>query len=388
MNWSNVSRAPFATVKAGCPRCPACGWRAEPGPNGGVGLAMRIHCYREHGLRLRFGGGRGRVPETPGGVDLGAEVAAHAWVARSALRNAGGPADPEVEADALVGLMEAILTWDHRVGGGFATWANRIIRRIASDRRDHVTHRPRLAAWAGRSGQAHELALGLADDRAGWPEAAELAEEAARAAALVASGLLDGAERRVMEARFPARGDGRRHAEVAAARGVCEERVRQVERGALAKLRRAMGGGPGKPPRPAKPKPPEPGYFVVLAGPDRLPTALDAKSVLRPSRGEVAVFTDRRAARAMANRLRERCAASVAEAPPVKEGGATPWGPARLIDAVPVARARSDTVRATADAVRAALAEGRGARCRSGRSRGSSRRRGAQPGSGRSAARR
>jgi len=300
---SKVSHTPFATVgKNG--KCPSCGWEPDGGGlfGRGITMALRIHCYRKHGLRL-VAGVRSRLPsDTTTPIDLDAEFTAHLWVIELAVRNWCVRPRDEVMQEACWALLSAILQWDKRKNKSFRTFATPLIHQRAGK--------------AAKKAQQDSLCQGTPLRVMLSPppdEAPATCDEIAKA-----SLLLTDAQRKVLGMRFcekPATFD-----EIGESMGVSKERVRQIEMSALRRLHKELTGeengprGAKRKPR-RKPKPrkkkglglPVRGRFAILW--DSVPTEMDKFNTLRLT-GSVSVFTDRSIAARLAENLKARLAAA------------------------------------------------------------------------------
>jgi len=98
----------------------------------------RLHCYREHAVRLHPGGntspGRGRVDMT----DINAEVRGHIHVVEAAMDAVApalaAPVEDDMRADMALMVMRAVLKWDRRVEPDFAAFLTRTVRDEAEHR--------------------------------------------------------------------------------------------------------------------------------------------------------------------------------------------------------------------------------------------------------------
>lgn len=298
---SSVSHAPFAVINRKDGRCPSCGWSPpEGGVYGhGIRMSLRIHCYREHGLRLSLGD-RKRMPSPPtAGIDLDAETAAHLWVVKHALRRfTAVPGDDAVQ-EGRMGLLAAILLWDSRKCVSFCGYASRIIRQkvgIAALEAESERQAP-----AGRP-----LRIMLpSPDPADTPLATS--DEVAKAMRV-----LPDVQRNILECLFrenPETLEG-----IGKSIGINKERVRQVKIDTLRRLWAELtgedkSGWPGdRRPKARRRSDPrfgsaKPGRFVVLL--DGAPTRMDAFGTLRHA-DVASVFTDRRMAARLAHNLKVR----------------------------------------------------------------------------------
>ena len=270
----DVSPAPFATVgKTG--RCPSCDWSPEGGGlrNRGISMALRIHCYREHGLRLSLGTRRRLPPDAAEPIDLDAEVADHLWIIDKVVCQWNPRPRDEVMQEARIALMSAILQWDGQKGA-FHDYAGSVIHRGAT----RAIHRcaTRAATSASKpEGAPLRVMLSPSPDPADTPLATP--DDAVRAMRL-----LTDVQRTVLSMRFQIPAS---LLEIGGVIGLSKERVRQIEIKALSVLRVELVGEPltTQPRRrrtvsvrllkPARP------LFTVLQGTS--PTKVDDSGLLR-----------------------------------------------------------------------------------------------------------
>lgn len=348
---ATVSDAPFAIVGSNG-KCPSCGWTPRDGglcDSGGITLVLRIHCYREHGLRLTIGA-RSRLPAmATAAIDLDAEFAAHMWVIDRSVRNWRVRPRDEVMQAARMALLKAILLWDkQKKGGAFPDFAWPLIR-----------------AQAGRAAKNADTAAA----KAASPRLRMLRQPlnpadippATAAEVIKASRCLTYIQRAVLGLRFCVSPTTLRA--IGMSIGVSQERVRQIEKEALHRLHEELtnelGGPRGKKRRVLRSKRQMvglgqscPGRFVVLW--DGVPTRMDCFCKLRLAESSVSVFTDRcLAARAAHNLNRIRKSEAGKPAAVVADYVETSGLTAELVDAFPNITRRSMTV----DAIRSELAK-------------------------------
>jgi RNA polymerase sigma factor (sigma-70 family) len=162
-------------------------------------------------------------------------------IARRHLRTRPAANLFELVSDGNLVLMRAVEKFDYARGFRFSTYASwAIVRGFARSIPEELSHADRY-----RTGH-DELLAGTRDHRI-EPQADNPAEQPAVREALAAGlAALDERERRIIHARFGLGGQpaARSLEEVAGQLGLSKERVRQIERAALGKLRAALAGPP------------------------------------------------------------------------------------------------------------------------------------------------
>ncbi len=146
-----------------------------------------------------------------------------------------------------IGLMKAVNTFRPEAGR-LTTYASRcieneILMQLRAGRKNRGTVLLDEPIGTDKEGNEIRLTDLLGTDKDAVSDAAETAIESARARRLLGTALLDEREKQVVEMRYGLR-DGISHPqhEVARALGISRSYVSRIEKKALAKLRKALGG--------------------------------------------------------------------------------------------------------------------------------------------------
>jgi len=157
-------------------------------------------------------------------------------IARRHLRALGPAGLFELISDGNIALIRAVEKFDYAKGFRFSTYASwAISRTFARSIPEQATHHERF-----RTGHDETLAQAKDHREAECPEPAS--REAAKGVVARSLRLLDRRERAVVEHHFGlCGGDGKTFAEIGRKLGLSKERVRQIEKQALVKLRHSLG---------------------------------------------------------------------------------------------------------------------------------------------------
>ncbi len=159
-------------------------------------------------------------------------------IAKRHIRSAAGRGLFELVSDGNIALMRAVDKFDYARGFRFSTYATWAIRR------SFARSIPEEMTQVARFQTGHDELLATAGDHREPEDDIGVADDAKiRTVVLGVLQTLDGRERSIVERRFGL-GDGidaGTLAEISEEFGICKERVRQIERRALRKLRESLG---------------------------------------------------------------------------------------------------------------------------------------------------